>query len=180
MHFCRWVYNMLPSHINWCEWKIITEEWSVLYTKKTAPSWPWHSSYHRQTETQKQSGTQGQKATGWERNRWKDEADVQPEKADQWQKNEKDKIPRNMWEPKAGRERRGRKGEIKGIILTSADFLAHQLPQHVSAAPSNTRSLFRQASLVVRMCVCLGMRVSARHVPLLHAGLWQSARLTTP
>lgn len=41
----------------------------------------------------------------------------------------------------------------KCIVLTRADFLAHQLPQHVSAAASNTHSRFLQASLSNGLCV---------------------------
>lgn len=70
------------------------------------------------------------------------------------------------------KRQRGANGEEekerqKGIVLTSADFLAHQLPQHVSAAPSNTLALFHQASQST------GGEVGgcAMHVPVLHAAL---------
>ena len=52
-----------------------------------------------------------------------------------------------------GEERR-EKERLRGIILTSTNFLAHQLPQHVSGSNSDTHSLFHQAS-VHRKCVCM-------------------------
>lgn len=53
---------------------------------------------------------------------------------------------------------------MKGVVLTSADFLAHQLPQHVSAAPSDTLSSSSGISVdgmcvCARVCVCSGVCV---------------------
>lgn len=66
----------------------------------------------------------------------------QRRKATGWREEEEEREAKGR-----GRRSEERRGEIKGIILTSADFLAHQLPQHVSAAPSNTLCVFHQASL---------------------------------
>lgn len=92
---------------------------------------------------------------------------------EEWQEDDKHNV---TWQKGSHAEREGlrRKRIDKGIVLTRADFLAHQLLQHVSAAPSNTRSLFRRASLsdrvcldvcVCALCMCLWCMLGSDTVP---------------